>query len=121
MELNFKLDEIKDSETSAEANVQDNNQESIDNTQEGQDNTLEIKLDGDTEKPQKPTATMTKHIVTFIGNGIWMDNHGDSWHRGHHNENIKSEREYTDEEFVNRNDLKFMISYGAMKHTKVSF
>lgn len=62
----------------------------------------------------------SKHIVTFIGNGIHKDSLGELWFKGlHENDNIKSERTYDDSQYVDRSDLHFMVEYGSMKHTEI--
>lgn len=63
-----------------------------------------------------------KHIITFIGNGIYTDSKKDMWYKGDHdNPNVRSQREYIDNNYKNREDLHFMVEYGAMKHTIVEF
>lgn len=78
------------------------------------------------EEPQekaKETKEETKsiiHVVEYVGTGIWVDSKRVSWssveHRG---TDIIKQRNITDEEFQTREDIKFMIGYGAMRETIV--
>lgn len=72
--------------------------------------TLESPVEN-TPKDDKPTVT--KHLVTYVGSGEFIDRNNYKWHRD-------SEQTYSDEEFSKRTDLQYMIQYGAMKHTTVT-
>lgn len=86
------------------------------------------KLEGDAKERQediKETNTKTqektdskKHLVTFIGNGVWVDNNGIVWSRDKRDNTI-SDMTFNSDEIVNRDDIRFMISYGAMKEVVV--
>jgi hypothetical protein len=61
------------------------------------------------------TGKTVKHVVTYIGNGNWIDGVNEKWARQTvAGTGIMNSREYTDVEYQTREDLKFMISYGAM-------
>jgi hypothetical protein len=65
-------------------------------------------------------AKGTKHLVSFIGNGIFTDGKKALWSKvKDEDKEILTERTYNDDEFKSREDLHFMIKYGAMKHTPV--
>lgn len=92
---------------------QDTSNEQV-NTEKESEDTQENKEDN---KEQKTT----KHIVEYIGNGIWIDGKGQHW--ANHNverTNIVSSQEFYDDEFNSREDIIFMIKYGAMKLRTVS-
>ena len=93
-------DKIEDTSTDTEESIQKTDEEPIKEAKKG-------KLD----------QGLGVNIVTFIGNGMWTDEKGESWHKN--DPRVESERSYTNEEFAKRSDLKFMIEYGAMKHTIV--
>ena len=72
----------------------------------------------DTERKQKQTK---KHVLTYIAGGHWIDSKGDKWAAvPMSGTSITDIREYTDEEYMNRKDLQFMVGYGSMKITTVS-
>lgn len=63
----------------------------------------------------KPEATPTIHIITFRGNGVWIDNKREMWCRQPKSNGIETERRYTHDEYIKRGDLQFMVQYGEMK------
>ena len=67
----------------------------------------------DTQKPTEEQTPKTKHVVTYIGSSEFKDSTGHKWYKN-------DEKTYDDNEYVNRNDLHFMIEYGEMKHTVVT-
>lgn len=74
-------------------------------------------------KPQDTMgrAVVKKHLVTFVGNGIWIDAHGVAWSRTHKdNSDMVEQHEFGDDEYNERSDIHFMVEYGAMKHTEIS-
>lgn len=90
-----------------------NPQETKPNTEDISKDTLESPV-ANTQKSDEPTKpATTKHVVTYIGNGEFVDRCDHKWHNNH-------EQTYTDEEFSKRSDLQYMIQYGAMKHTTVT-
>lgn len=60
-----------------------------------------------------------KAVVTYAGGGIWQDSDGKYWAREPKGATIKSERQYTEEEYNNHKDIQFMVEYGEMKVTFV--
>ena len=82
------------------------------------------KLDGDAKEGQediKETGIKTQrktdsktHLITFMGNGVWMDNNGVAWSRDKRDNTI-SDMTFSTDEIADREDIRFMISYGAMK------
>lgn len=54
----------------------------------------------------------SKHVVTYIGAGIWKDKDLDLYvpNKSHEFETDKSEAEFLEE----RGDIKFMVEYGQM-------
>lgn len=56
-----------------------------------------------------------KHIVTYVGNGIWKDKEGISWiKKSNGNPDIITTKDFSDNELNSRDDIKFMIGYDAM-------
>lgn len=76
----------------------------------------------ESEKPQEtPKATVTRHVVSYVGNSIWVDRTGQHWSRNEFpGTNIVTSKEYSDEEFKERSDIQFMVSYGEMRVTTVT-
>ena len=71
-------------------------------------------------KHKAKTIGDTKHVVTYVGNGVWVDEKGKVWSRSlKSNSEVEEVRTYLEKEFVLRTDLHFMIEYGAMTHTEV--
>ena len=64
-------------------------------------------------KKDEAKATITKHVVTYVGSSEHIDSKGRKWHKG-------DEMTYDDAEFVTRKDLEYMIKYGEMKHVVVA-
>lgn len=97
-----KSDDVKATETQSDAlNGSANASEQSENTQE-------------TEAEPQASGT-TKHVVTYIGGGNWIDEKGKKWSKqAVVGTDIESAREYTDAEYQVREDLKFMVGYGAM-------
>ena len=73
----------------------------------------------DTQKPteanaqQASTETAVKHVLVYIGQSEYKDSTGKKWHKN-------DEGTYTEQEYSTREDLKFMVKYGEMKHTVVT-
>lgn len=72
--------------------------ESIDNTSKATENNKE------TDKK----ASARKAVVSYIGNGTWKDIKGERWSRN-------DTRSYDENEYEEREDIKFMVKYGEMK------
>lgn len=58
-----------------------------------------------------PEHRTKKHTCTYMGNGVWTDSDGMKWVR-------KDTHVFTDEEFATRDDIKYMIDYGAILHSE---
>lgn len=86
------------------------------NTTEDQKDTNET-----AQKPdEKATATKGKTvIVEYIGGSIWKDSEKKLWAKTDNGAGIKTQRQYSAEEYEKREDLKFMVGYGEMKATFV--
>lgn len=59
-----------------------------------------------------------KHMVTFVGQGIWIDGHGNAWCKTER-DNMITTKTFTDDEFNSREDIVFMVRYGAMKDVRI--
>ena len=59
----------------------------------------------------EPEHRTKKHTCTYMGNGVWTDRDGMNWVR-------KDTHVFTDEEFATRDDIKYMIDYGAILHSE---
>lgn len=92
--------------------------ESIDDVSEATKDTNEIKKDK-AEEAKEETKAEGKVIVTYVGSGVWKDSKGKLWASEKKSENILSERQYNADEYNNREDIKFMVNYGAMKAINV--
>ena len=86
--------------------------ELTDNTSETAEDTNETK--GETPHEEESKAG-TVVVVTYVGGGIWKDEAGKLWSAKDMTNNILSERQYSKEEYDKREDIKFMVGYGAMK------
>lgn len=74
----------------------------------------------ETDKKAEPTETKKAiAIVRYIGYGVWKDSRGELWANEDKTVNIVSQREYSADEYQERDDLRFMVGYGAMKMTIV--
>lgn len=68
----------------------------------------------------------SKHVIKYLGQGIWKDNKGKLWSKDEKEQrDILSAREFesaSDEEtFLNsRPDIKFMVEYGQMSINTIS-
>lgn len=104
-------DEIGQLQASADAETHIDTQNELTNTSEASEDTSETESkDG-----------VTRHVVTYVGSGHWIDSDGKVWARvSAKGTDIKNVREYDDEDLQSRDDLKFMIGYGAMTVTTVT-
>ena len=101
-----ELNEIEQAETGqASAELTDNASETAEDTSETK---------GETPHEEESKAG-TVVIVTYVGGGIWKDEAGKLWSAKNVTDNILSERQYSKEEYDKREDIKFMVGYGAMK------
>lgn len=101
-----ELNETKQAET-GQASA-----ELTDNTSETAEDTSETK--GETPHEEESKAG-TVVVVTYVGGGVWKDEAGKLWSAKNITDNILSERQYYKEEYDKREDIKFMVGYGAMK------
>lgn len=86
--------------------------ELTDNTSETAEDTRETKEETPHEEESKASTVV---VVTYVGSGIWKDEAGKLWSTKNVTNNILSERQYSKEEYDKREDIKFMVGYGAMK------
>lgn len=87
------------------------------------ENNVELKTDAIEPKEDTPKAhkaTVTKHVVAFIGNGVWFDSHGIAWSKKTGNPGIVQTQDFTEDEYNEREDIKFMVEYGTMTDTVIS-
>ena len=90
--------------------------ESIDNTLETAEDTNKTKEETKKETPHEEESKVgAVVVVTYVGGGIWKDEAGKLWSAKNMTNNILSERQYSKEEYDKREDIKFMVGYGAMK------
>lgn len=108
-----KIDELKTSEQ-AETNTESVGL--IDNTSEDAEAISKADSEGTQENKE---GTVNKVIVTYIGRGIWKDADKKLWASKDKSNNILSERQYSIDEYESREDIKFMVGYGAMRATYV--
>ena len=88
--------------------------ELTDNTSETAEGTSKTKTKEETPHEEESKAG-TVVVVTYVGGGIWKDEAGKLWSAKNVTDNILSERQYSKEEYDKREDIKFMVGYGAMK------
>ena len=108
--------EVKESKT-------DKRTETAIKSKELTNNASEIATDNN-ETKQEPTKAIkaeagNKVIIRYIGSGIWKDSDGKFWASENKSDNILNERQYSISEYNKRDDIKFMVKYGAMKETHV--
>lgn len=85
--------------------------ESVNNETESHEDTNETEQAEETEGE--------KAVVRYVGNGIWKDGENCLWANKDMGGKIRSERTYSKDEYKNRMDLRFMVTYGAMQVTFV--
>lgn len=104
---------IQNSESNKQPNA---SAESINNATDNAGNTNETA----SKQEQKATeAGGKKVVVEYIGGSIWRDSNKELWSRQDNGAGIKSQRQYSAEEYEKRDDIKFMVGYGEMKATYV--
>lgn len=108
-----KSTELKESEP---AETKAKSEELIDNASEPVEDINEIKEEPEAEKEEKESG---KVIVRYAGNGTWKDSKGKLWANMNKSKDILAERQFSKEEYETREDIKFMVSYGAMIATEV--
>jgi hypothetical protein len=109
--------EIKKSDNTEQAETSIETVESFDNATE----TTEDNSETTPKESEEATKTESngKVVVTYVGNSIWKDANGELWASNKKSDNILSDRQYTIDEYEKREDIKFMVGYGAMKATHV--
>ena len=105
----------KELKTAEQAEVKTESTELIDNTSEKAEAISETEPNAHAEKSEAGG----KAVVTYIGKGIWRDANKELWASNNKSDTIVSERQYTIDEYERREDIKFMVGYGAMKVTYV--
>lgn len=103
-------------ETNEQAEANKQPAELINNASETPEDTNEI--DKETEAKDEDKAS-GKVVVRYVGGGIWKDSKGNLWASENKSATILNERQYSADEYENREDIKFMVRYGAMKETYV--
>ena len=114
--LNEKVNnsaEIEKSDDAKQAETNKETEELIDDTSKNAEDNSET--DAEAEDKANETELEGKVVVTYISGGIWKDVEGKYWASSKKSDNILSERQYTAEEYDSREDIKFMVNYGAMK------
>lgn len=101
--------ELKESEHVKQAETPAKPVELIDNATEGHEDNNE------TDKETEPT----KAVVRYVGSGVWKDAKKELWSNENRTRNIVNERTYSVDEYNEREDIKFMVGYGAMQVTFV--
>lgn len=94
------------------ANAGQPSSELTDNTPEKPEDTNETGAKEPDEQPQKGDAVV---VVTYVGGGVWKDEEGKLWSANKLTDNIMSKRQYPKSVYEAREDLKFMVKYGAMQ------
>lgn len=105
----------KELETIEQAEVKTESTELTDDTSEKAEAISETEPNARAEKSEAEG----KAVVTYIGKGIWRDANKELWAPNNKSDTIVSERQYTIDEYERREDIKFMVGYGAMKVTYV--
>lgn len=100
-----ELNEAEQAEGQASAELTDNTSETAEDTRETKEETPH----------EEESKASTVVVVTYVGSGIWKDEAGKLWSTKNVTNNILSERQYSKEEYDKREDIKFMVGYGAMK------
>lgn len=90
--------------------------ELTDNTSDNSEDTQKTEEKA-TEEPKKAGSNTGTVVVTYIGSGIWKDETGALWASTvpASASTIINERQYSVDEYESREDIKFMVGYGAMK------
>lgn len=68
------------------------------------------------ESPKAVASSGIRHVVMYLAGGIWCDHEGQYWCRDKKGNCIQA-KTFTDAEYQKREDIKFMVEYGAMKDT----
>lgn len=112
--------EIKESTDvkSAEASIE--SAELTDDTSVNHEDINEIKQENADSKNEETKAEIESNgtvIVRYVGGGAWIDEKGCYWANENKSDNILHERQYSKSEYESREDIKFMVAYGAMEST----
>ena len=107
----------KELKTTEQAEVKTESTELIDNTSEKAEAISETEPNAHAHAEKSEAGG--KAVVTYIGKGIWRDANKELWAPNDKSDTIVSERQYTIDEYEKREDIKFMVGYGAMKVTYV--
>ena len=95
--------------------------ELTDDTSVNHEDTNEIKQENTDSKNEETKAEDTESngtvIVRYVGGGAWIDEKGCYWANENKSNNILHERQYSKSEYESREDIKFMVAYGAMEST----
>ena len=110
-----KLDEVN------QANTNEQSEQLIDDVSQtaGDDSKTTEEAEAKTDEAEEKKKTGKTVVVRYIGNGIWKDGKGELWASENKSANILNERQYSINEYNDREDIKFMVKYGTMKETYV--
>lgn len=105
------VDQTKQGELSIDesADVEQSSVELTDNIQEGSEN-----IDESADVGQQGKEADEMVIVTYVGGGVWKDGRGELWSVNKVTDGIVDRRKYNKGVYDTRDDLKFMVRYGAM-------
>lgn len=108
---NQKLDE------SGQAEAKPDTENKSGNSKKAAQNTRKTKAE---QAVQQTEETHGICVLTYIANGIWVDQNGAKWSASPvDGTNIKNVRKYSKNDYDSRSDLKFMVKYGSMTLTIV--
>lgn len=93
--------------------TQEETQNKLSNVQEKSEDIKE------TEKEPQAKATVKQYVIKYVGGGVWIDKDGKAWARDR--KNMIGSKNFTEEEYTLRDDIKFMVKYGEMEETVVEF
>lgn len=73
----------------------------------------------ESEEPQEQTekgatSNNKKHVLKYVATGAWIDQEHRTWAKNHENPDIIDTMTISDDEYQSRQDLQFMVSYGAI-------
>lgn len=94
--------------------------ELTDDTSVNHEDINEIKQENADNKNEETKAEVESNwtvIVRYVGGGAWIDEKGCYWANEDKSGNILHERQYSKSEYESREDIKFMVAYGAMEST----
>lgn len=111
----MKVEELKNEElkTVDGTETAETSVELTDNTTKEPETAPEPEPMPEKEEPKEPEHTKSM-VVTYIGSGIWKDSENSLWAREDKGNAIRKTRIYPVGLYEKRDDIKFMVGYGAM-------